>query len=202
LDQLVGAVKFDKALKGPREQLLRDAMSQDLGPDSVYWANELLTVEPDNAEAHYVLAAEALEERTPNVPGIRRHLEALEKAKASAVRRLWIRARLAEVTGDAAARSAALGEARAIAPGPDPDPVDRIAQLRLTALEIRGEAQWSRLPGQVRTLRDQIQALGQPADLAPARVARLRMLLEQTQRALTAPSAQLPPDGKKVIAAL
>ena len=55
------------------------------------------------------------------------------------------------------------------------------------------------VPGQVRTLRDQIQALGPPAELPPSRVARLRLLLEQTQRALAARSAQLPPEGKKVV---
>ena len=38
-----------------------------------------------------------------------------------------------------------------------------------------------------------------PRNCRPARVARLRSLLEQTQRALTARSAKLPPDGKKAI---
>ena len=50
LEQLVSAVNFDKAGKGPRRELLRDAMTQDLAPDSVYWAKELLNVEPENGE--------------------------------------------------------------------------------------------------------------------------------------------------------
>ena len=89
-------------------------MDQDLAPDSIYWAKELLNVEPTNLDAHYVLAAEALEERAPNVPEVKRHLEVLEKGKAPAVRRLWIRARLADLAGDDAARTAALAEARAL----------------------------------------------------------------------------------------
>ena len=96
-------------------------MDQDLALDAIYWAKELLNVEPEDLDAHYVLAAEALEERAPNVPEIKRHLEVLEKAKAPAVRRLWIRARLAELAGDDSARAAALAEARAIAPGAEPD---------------------------------------------------------------------------------
>ncbi len=88
---MVDAVKFDKAIKGPRKQLLQDAMAQDLAPDSIYWAKELLNVEPKDPDAHYVLAAEALEERTPNVPEIKRHLDVLNEVKASPVRRLWIR---------------------------------------------------------------------------------------------------------------
>jgi tetratricopeptide (TPR) repeat protein len=199
---LVDAVKFDKSAKGPRRQLLRDAMSQDFGPDSVYWANELLNLEPNDADAHYVLAVEALEERTPNVPQVRKHLEILEQARAAAARRLWIRARLAEVTGDVAARDAATAGARALVLGADPDPVDRLAQLLLTALAIRCESQAARLPEEVRTLRDQVKALGQPQDLPPGRVARLRLLLEQTQRNLTARTAKLPAEARKVLDSL
>ena len=95
--------------------LLRDAMDQDLAFDSVYWAKELLNVAPDDLDAHYVLAAEGLEERSPNVPEVKRHLDVLEKGKAPAVRRLWIRARLAELAGDDAARAAALAEAQGAA---------------------------------------------------------------------------------------
>ena len=100
LGNLANAVKFSKTLKRPRQQLLQDAMAQDLAPDSVYWAKELLNIEPEDADAHYALAAEALEERTPNVPEIKQHLEVLDKIKASPVRRLWIRAKLADLTGD------------------------------------------------------------------------------------------------------
>ncbi len=42
---LRNAVKFDKAPRGPRRELLRDAMDQDLALDSIYWAKELLNVD-------------------------------------------------------------------------------------------------------------------------------------------------------------
>ena len=197
LAQLNKAVNFDKAARGPRKDLLHDAMDQDLALDAIYWAKELLNVEPDDLDAHYVLAAEALEERAPNVPEIKRHLEVLEKAKAPAVRRLWIRARLAELAGDDSARAAALAEARAIAPGAEPDAVDRFARLRLTALEVRSEADAQRLAEPVARLREQVKGLGKPEELPPERVARLRSLLEQTQRSLTARSAKLAPDGQE-----
>ncbi len=199
MGNLVNAVKFDKALKGPRQRLLQDAMSQDLALDSVYWAKELLNVEPEDADAHYALAAEALEERTPNVPEIKRHLDVLNKVKASPVRRLWIRAKLAELTGDDTARTAALAEARVATTAAVPDPVDRFAQLRLSALEIRSEPRWEQLSGQVAKLLEQVKGLGKPEEMPPTRVARLRLLLEQTQKALTARSAKLPPDGQKAV---
>src|SRR5262249_33292794 len=156
------------AAKGPRRELLRDAMDQDLALDSVYWAKELLNVVSDDPDAHYVLAAEALEERAPNVAEIKRHLEALEKVKAPAVRRTYLRARLADLVGDEKGRLAALAEARtqeqaqAQAPNSDRDAVDLFARLRLTALEIRSEAGWQQLAGPVGRLREQVKALGKP----------------------------------------
>ena len=86
-------------------------MNEDLVADSIYWAKEMLKVEPDNLDAHYVLAVEALDDRTPNVPEARRHFKVLEEKQAPPFRRLWIRAKLADTTGDAPARDAAIAEA-------------------------------------------------------------------------------------------
>ena len=70
-------------------------MQHDEAAPSAEWAKEVLRLEPQNADAHYVMAAEALEQRTPNIPEIKRDLAALETAKAPAVRIAWIKARIA-----------------------------------------------------------------------------------------------------------
>ncbi len=198
INHMLEAVR-DKTVKGPRKQLLQDAMAQDLAPDSIYWARELLNVEPKDADAHYVMAAEALEERSPNVPEIKRHLEVLNEVGAPTIRRLWIRARLADLIGDSTARAAALAEFRASTPSSDPAHVDRFARLRLTSLEIREEGQLAQLTGEVAKLGEQVKGLGKPEEMPPGQVARLRLLLEETQKALTARSSKLPPDGRKVV---
>ncbi len=174
-------------------------MAQDKFSDALYWSSELLNIEPKDPDAHYVMASEALEERTPNVPEIRRHLEVLNEVKAAPVRRLWIRARLADQVGDAATRGAALAEARADKTASYPDPVNRFARLRLMSMAIRDEVQWTQLAGQVEALREQVKGLGKPEEMPPGRVARLRLLLEQAQKALTARSSKLPADAKKVV---
>ncbi len=89
-------------------------MNEDLVPESLYWAKEVQKLEPDNPDAHFVLAVEALEGRTPDVPEARRHLKVLETRNASLVRRLWIRAKLADATGDAEARAAACSQAASL----------------------------------------------------------------------------------------
>src|SRR5258708_4042882 len=53
LGALVEAAKYGKTLKGPRRQLLEDAMQHDEVAQCVYWAKEVLSVEPANADAHY-----------------------------------------------------------------------------------------------------------------------------------------------------
>jgi predicted Zn-dependent protease len=184
LDHLVSAAKYDKAMKGPRKELLRDAMALDLGPEALYWAKEVLSVEPDNPDAHYAQAAEALEGRAPNIPEIRRHLKVLEDKAAPPVRRLWIGARLAATIGDVAALDEAIARCSKLTADSVRDPVDLLARIRLAALAVSVQADATRLEGEVRGLLALLKELGDLRDLAATRVARLRGLLETAQRAL------------------
>jgi len=202
LDQLLSAVKFDKALKGPRQELLKEAMNEDLVADTTYWAKEMLKVEPDNLDAHYALAVGALDDRTPNVPEARRHFNVLEEKQAPPFRRLWIRAKLADTTADVPARDTALAQAGTLALPTDSEPVDRIAGLRILTLAIRSETDAARLDGQVRNMLQQVKQLCRTEDLAPARVARLRSFLEQTQRTLIERTAKVASPNQKSIEGL
>ena len=190
LDHLYSAVKFDKADKQARHELLEDAMNEDVIPDSLYWAKEVLKLEPTDPDAHFVLAVDALEGRTPNVPEARRHLKVLEEKKAPLVRRLWVRARVADASGDAAARTSAFAESAKLALDPKSAPIERITWLRLITLQIRIETDPSQLAGLVQAMLGQVKQLTDGQILGPARVARLRSCLELTQRGLLERSAQ------------
>ena len=143
ISHLVKATTYDKARKGPRLRLLKEAMFQENGADAVYWAKEVITLESENLDAHYVLAAEGVEAQKPDLVEIRKHLAALEAGKAPYARQAWIRAKLAELTHDETARDEVFAKARAIDAGKDKDKnpelgsVERMALLRLTALEIQ-----------------------------------------------------------------
>ena len=89
-DHLLKAVRFGKNDSGPLHDLLDDAMNEDLVPESLSLAKDILKQEPNDPDAHFVLAVEALEGRTPDVPEARRHLKVLEEKKANLVRLLWI----------------------------------------------------------------------------------------------------------------
>ena len=185
IDHLLSAVKFDKAARGPRRELLQDAMREDRVDDSVILvARDVVNVEADNPDAHYVLAIQALNDRTPDVPEARRHLEVLEKKKVAPIRLFLVRAKIAEVTGDQAARESVLAQARKISMGPDSDPVDRLAAAQLASLAIRDQADPARLDELVSGLLEQVKAVSAADELGPGRVSRLRLLLEQTQKSL------------------
>ncbi len=191
LDHLHSAVRIDKAGKRPRQELLAEAMNEDLIPDSLHWAKEVLKLVPEDPDAHFVLAADALDSRTPNVPEARRHLKVLDEKNASQVRRLWIRAKIADATGDVAARDDAFAKAAAISLADDCPPVDRITLPRIVNLQIKNETDPARLSGEVQRLLQQVKQLTQTAVLGPSLVTRLRSFLEMTQRGLSARSAQV-----------
>jgi cellulose synthase operon protein C len=199
IKHLRSAVKFDQAIKGPRVALLIDSMHVDDVRGSNHWAKEVLNVDPNNLDAHYVLALEALDNRPPNVPEARRHLELLDKHKASPIRMLLVRAMLADATGDPAVRERVLEEARTTKLAADSGPVDRVAGLRLASMAIRFESKPDRMTEQVSRMLKQVKEMGLVAELAPTRVARLRSLLETTQRSLIEKSAVGSPSTKNGI---
>ena len=191
LEHMSSAVRLDKAAKRPRHELLSDAMNEDLTADSLRWANEVLKLEPEDPDAHFALAVDALDARTPNVPEARRHLKVLDGKNAPAVRRSWIRMKLADATGDVTARREAFDTAAAISLPADCQPIDRITWLRIVNLQIKNETDTARLPGDTKSMLQQVRLLAQTQELGPARVARLRSIVEQTQRDLIERSAKV-----------
>jgi predicted Zn-dependent protease len=202
LDHLINAVRFDKGLKEPRKELLKDATNEDLAPDATYWAKEVLKVEPDDVDAHYVLAVDALDGTTPNVPEARRHLALLEEKQAPPLRRYWIGAKIAETTGDAAMRDRACALGEKVTLAADCEPVDRIAGLRILTLAVKSTQDPVRLETLVRSMLSQVKELCRTDELAPAKVVRLRSFLEQTQKMLNERTTKVAAAEKKSIQGL
>ncbi len=184
VSHLVKAVGIDKSLKSPRLSLLELAMADDVPQDAVYWAREVVKLDPQNADANFVLAFEDLESHSPKIPEVKRQIEILEEQKAPEVRRLLIQARLGESTGDDQARDAALAAGRKLELPADASSVDLMAKLRLSALDVQSQTDSAARAEMVKsmlTLSDRILA---SAEAGSQRVTRLSFLLEQTQRDL------------------
>ena len=207
---LIEATKHGTTLKGPRRQLLAAAMAQDETPESVHWARQVITLEPENADAHYILAAAALDDKpngaaenhTPVIPEVKRHLKSLEESKAPEVRVTWLKARLAQVSDDAPACEKALSSARGISLPADADPVDRTALTMLRTLDVEMTSDPARLAERVKSLQTEAQALVAGQDVAPNRVMRLNLLLGRVQKSLGRTAAKGDPKSKPAIEAL
>src|SRR5207248_976126 len=202
LASLAEAATYGKTLPEPRRALLASAMEQDETNEILRWAREVLTLEPNNADAHFALASEALDERVPDTSGAKRHLPALESAKAPTVRRVWVKARLAHVVGDTAGRDAALAQARSLTLPADVGPVDRMTLVRLRAHDVESTSETARLPDRVKALQAETRALASGGALAPNRIMRLSLLLEEVQKSLTLTASKADPASKKSVNAL
>ncbi len=197
LGALADAAKYGKTLKGPRRLLLEDSMQHDEAGPSIYWAKEVLRLEPQNVDAHYVMAADALGERTPNVPEVKRDLAALETAKAPAVRIAWIKAELARLTNDHDTLEASLAQARTMTLARDAGPVDRMALVRLRALDIQTTTDLAKLTERVEALDKETALLLASHEQTPGRIVRVSVLIEQVQSALLQRASSADPTAKE-----
>lgn len=199
LISLSEAAKFDRTLVEPRQQLLNAAMLHDEVPESVHWAKDLLTVDPENPDAHYALARGLLDERSPRAPDVQRHLDAMESSKAPEVRIAWIKARLAQVVKDDKGREAVLAKARRMKPAEGAGPVDRSALLLLRALDVETTNDVALLPDRVAALQNEAKALVSGPSVAPNRVMRLSLILERAQKTLSFNATKADPASKTIL---
>jgi cellulose synthase operon protein C len=184
LDHLRKAIAHDQSAKSPRLKLLALAIAEDSAADSVSEAREVVRLEPNDLDANFVLAFEALESRSPSIPEVKRQLKTLEDGKAPEVRRLLIQAKLAEATSDEAGRDAALAAGRKLELPADAGPTDLMAKLRLTALDVQTRTDAAERAEQVKNMLAVADRVLATAEIGSQRVTRLSYLLEQTQRDL------------------
>ena len=202
LAALAEAANYGKTLKEPRLKLLAAALTRDEVPESLHWAKEVIALDPENADAHFAIATETLEEHAPQLPELKRHLASLEKAKASKVRLAWVKARLAQATGDLTVCRAVLLASRKLTLPPDSGAVDRTALLRLRALDVELTTDPAALPSLVKTLQVECTALMSGPAVAPNRITRLSHVLQGVQTALTATASRAAPSEKPAVNAL
>lgn len=201
-NSLADAANFGKTLREPRKALLDLALEADDPAETVLWAKSVLTLEPNDATAHYALAAEALDQRTGDISEAKRHLPALEAAKAAPVRVAAIRASIAKATKDTATLEKALSSARTIKLPADADPVDMSALVRLRALDVETTTDPTVLEDRVKALQADVQGLTNSPRVSANRIMRISLVLEQVQKALNAAALKADPASREEFARL
>lgn len=196
------AAKYGKGRAGPRQKLLADALAQDDLVEALAWADELLPIDPKSPDAHYVKALEGLDIKKPaDLASAKEHLAVLAKAEPARDRTLWVRARVARASNDAAALAEALRAAREAAP--EATSSGRLARLRLRTMEVTLADDPAALEALVAAFRDEARVLADEPDPSPSRIRVLNSSLEEVQFRLKAVAAQATAsDSKERLTAL
>ncbi len=192
LASLAASAKNGPKRVEPRRRMLAEALKQDDLAEQGRWAKEVITLDPGNLDAHYALASEGLDGASPNLPEVRRHLKLIDAESPRRPRADWLAARIANLANDRPALLQILDRARAAALPEDAHPIDRMALLRLRALDCRHSPDVPALAGRVEAVtREALAAAADPA-IPSARIARINLLIEEVQRNLIAMAEEQP----------
>ena len=184
LASLTSAIKNGAKRVEPRRKMLAEAIRLDDVTEQVRWAKDLATLDPNDRDAHYVLATQGLDGTSPNFPEIRRHLAVLESETPRRARCDWIAARTAALTNDKASLDDILKKSRSITLADDAHPVDRMAMLRLRALDVANIPDASELSGPVDAVSREALAASSEPEIPSTRIARISLLIEEVQKSL------------------
>ena len=196
------AARLGKTLVEPRRALLALAVAAGDPAEAVRWARDLLTVDPEDLDANYVMAAEMLEDRAPPVAEAKRHLDMLVRGKAPAIRLAWVRARLAQATNDAKGLAEVLKESRGLKPAAEKDESKADAPASMALLRLRAlDVETNREPSAAAALTTSMLAasdlvLGLPG-LSANQITRLSTVLERVQRGVAERASEIKDDAAR-----
>jgi cellulose synthase operon protein C len=192
LTSLTASTKFDTKRVSPRRRMLAEAVRLDDLMEQVRWARDLVSLEPTNRDAHYILAADSLDGTSPNIPEVRRHLVALETELPRRARSEWVAARTAALTHDANRLDEILKRVRELKLPADADPADRMALLRLRALEVACTEETPNLAGPIDAVAREALFASSEVDIPSTRIARVCRLIEEVQKLLLRRMLDIP----------
>jgi tetratricopeptide (TPR) repeat protein len=191
LTSLAQSARFDKKRVQPRRLLLTDALQQEEMGEATRWAKEVVALDPKDALARYVLALELLDEPTPNLVEVRKHLKVVEAASPDAARTDWIKARIADIAKDDAGRDAVLVRSRGMTLGSDP--LDQMALIRLRVMDVQVAREMLVKAERAKAFQADVRALSALPDVPSMRLARLAGIVDVVQRGLSQLATTQPP---------
>ncbi len=182
--RLADAARFGPTLAGPRRVLLGDALDRDDAVEAIRLANEVLKLDAQDATAHFVVAAHMLEETSPNLAEVRRHLAIVAKAEPRPARAEWLAARVAQVAGEEPEMKRVIERSRSIASLNGLAAVDALAVFRLRTMDVQTNADPATLAGRVRAVIAAAEEMAAADAMPTARISRIGRGLEAVQQAL------------------
>lgn len=184
LRHLLEASKYDKTAVEPRRALLAESLSGDNPAEQAHWAREVIALSPDDADALFVLAAEALDAPPPNITEATRVFEVLKKIAPGRDRTNWIEARIAQASQDTASLDRILAQAAEAQPGEGDEKLDQLCRLRLLVLGLERAGTVEDQDPLLGRIQSQAALILDRDDLQANRVVELHRLSKQVREAL------------------
>ena len=177
--------------------MLTEAIKQDDVIEQVRWAKDLITLDPNNGDAHYVLASDAAEASAPNISEVRKHLKVIDLETPRRPRADWITAKAAMLANDMTRLEQVLTRVRTISLPPEADAVDRMCLLKLRVLDVEKSPDPSVMAGRIDAVaREALFAASEP-EIPSTRIARIGQLIEAIQRYLAIKGVETPAAREK-----
>ncbi|WP_435005952.1 tetratricopeptide repeat protein [Tundrisphaera lichenicola] len=189
---LTAAAKAGTKLVGPRRRMLAEAIRQDDVDEQVRWARDLITLDPNNRDAHFILASHEFDQTAPNVAELRRHVSALEAETPRRVRTEWIAVRMAALANDSPAVDKIFDRVRSMTLPADADSLDRMALLKLRVLDVAETKDASELAGPIEAVTKEALAASSEPEIPSTRIARISLLIEEVQRSMAERALEAP----------
>ncbi len=183
---------------GPRRRLLVEAMRRDDQVEQVRWAKAVVQIEPNDPDASFVLASEELETVSPNLGEVRRAWKVLEAENPKRVRTDWVAARIAAVANEKEQLEEILGQVRTTVLPETASPIDKMALLRLRAIDLGETTDTSAMANRVDAIKRDALAASNDPEIPSTRIARISLLIEDAQRGLIAKGVARPEDREKL----
>ena len=195
LGSLKAATSAGTKMASPRRRMLAEAIRQDDVAEQVKWARDLVTLEPNNRDAHFILASDELDGSAPNVSSLRRHFKVLESETPRRARTEWLALRLAALANDTTTVDQILQRVRAMTLPENADSLDRMALLKLRVLDVAETPDPAALAGPIDAVTKEALSASSEPEIPSTRIARISLLIEDVQksmaeRALATPAAR------------
>jgi len=182
----------------PRRRLLAEAIRRDDQVEQVRWAKAVVLIEPSDPEASFVLASDELDRISPNLSEVRQALKVLDAEKPRRVRTDWIAARVAASSNDKGLLEKTLAQVRATVLPETASPIDRMALLRLRAIDLGETVEPSAMPDRIEAIKRDALAASNDPEIPSTRIARISLLIEDVQKSLIARGVEHPGDREKL----
>ncbi len=148
---------------------------------------------------HFVVAAHMLEEMSPNLSEVRRHLASVAKVQPRPARAEWLAARVAQAAGDDEEMKRVIARSRSITSIKGLPSVDAVAVFRLRTMDVQMNTDPPTLADRVRAVVAAAEEMAAAEAMPVSRISRIGRGLEAVQNALDRAKGSGDP---KVLAAL